>query len=55
MSDTEMLDLIEYYNWNINKHFQGWNVYNQNIDIVRPTLREAIRCALVAQAKWSIG
>lgn len=55
MTDTERLNLIEHYGWNINKHFLGFNVFNENVDVVRATLREAIDVALAAQAKWSIG
>lgn len=55
MSDTEMLNLIEHYEWNINQMYKGWNVFSANIDITGPTLREAIKIAMDAQVKWSLG
>lgn len=55
MSDTEMLNLIEHYDWFIVKFGSGWNIFNENIDVMGTTLREAILNAMTAQRKWSVG
>lgn len=55
MTDTEALNLIEHYGWSINKISKGWNVFNENIDVIGLSIREAIINAMIAQRKWSVG
>lgn len=61
MTDTERLNLIEHYEWNINvsKSGKSWWITGKfsthNKMVTASSLREAINKALDAQIKWSIG
>lgn len=56
MTDTERLNLIEYYDWMIIKQFKKWRVVGAFPGIAEgATLREVVDAALVAQVEWSLG
>jgi hypothetical protein len=67
MSDTERLNLIEHYGWNVQfikeegytnlkGHFSRTliKISGKYGEVVQETLRDAIDAALSSQAKWSM-
>ncbi len=55
MTDTERLNLIEHYKWDI-MHHKGWLILGKfGSTATCQTIREAINEALAAQIKWSTG
>ena len=54
MSDSEMINLIEHYEWCVYREYNHWNVAGNFGKVFKKTLREAIVAALAAQAKWSL-
>jgi hypothetical protein len=57
MTDTERLNLIEHYGWQIICFANEVAIYNVKAEfkVTGKTLREAIDNALSAQFKWSTG
>lgn len=57
MTDTERLDLIEHYKWNVIFAVGKVAIYNveANFKVQADTLREVIPLALKAQMDWSTG
>ena len=57
MTDTERLDLIEHYKWEISYWHDHVVIVNNEAEFVRSgkTLRAAIDAALKAQFEWSVG
>lgn len=57
MTDTERLDLIEYYKWRVMFMDCGCHIVLDQASTYAfaKTLREAIDDALKAQAKWALG
>ncbi len=60
MSDTERLNLIEHYKWQISLSANGkvWWIFGSfstnKKGVKGKTLREAIDAALAAQMKWAL-
>jgi hypothetical protein len=54
MTDTERLNLIEHYGWDIRKIDDNWYVEGQFGRVYKVSIREAINAALSAQAKWAL-
>lgn len=59
MTDKEVLDLIEYYKWNIKcidtDKNKGWEVSGKfGFIFLQGSLRDTINMALAAQAKWAL-
>jgi hypothetical protein len=56
MTDTERLNLIEHYQWDVMHHNGEWLVLGKfGITPTFIKLREAVDVALNAQAKWALG
>lgn len=56
MSDTERLNLIEHYGWDVLWCNDSWCITAKSFGAVNgKTLREAIDAALKAQFEWSVG
>lgn len=55
MTDTERLNLIEHYRWNIHTATEGYTVFGDFGNVGGKSLREAIDAALRAQFEWSVG
>lgn len=54
MTDTERLDLIEHYQWDILSYNKEWIICGEFGKTGRfKSLREAIEAATAAQIKWS--
>lgn len=55
MTDTERLDLIEHYRWNVICAEGRVAIYNvdANFKVQADTIREVIDLALAQQIKWS--
>lgn len=54
MSDTERLNLIEHYEWDLIHYANGWMIAGKFGSTKRfKSIRECIEAALATQAKWA--